>query len=66
MYFLARKDPLKFKVSEELTTNQTDEVKEKFLVFAAYDDNNDGHTKAEFMPTFGCKFIVLNDFGISW
>ena len=59
MYFLARKDPLKFKISEELTTNQTDEVKEKFLVFAAYDDNNDGTINKEELEAV-MKYMGLN------
>ena len=40
--FFFRKDPLKFRVTDELTPEQIDDIKEKFLVFAACDDNDDG------------------------
>ena len=33
---------MKFKVNAELTNEQTDEIREKFMVFAVCDDNNDG------------------------
>ena len=33
---------MKFKVNAELTSEQTDEIREKFMVFAVCDDNNDG------------------------
>ena len=54
-----RKDPLKFKISDELTTDQTDEVKEKFLVFAVYDDNNDGTINKEELGA-AMKYMGLN------
>ena len=33
---------MKFKINNELTNEQTDEIREKFMVFAVCDDNNDG------------------------
>ena len=54
-----RKDPLKFKLSNELTTEQTDEVKEKFLVFAVCDDNNDGTINKEELEAV-MKYMGLN------
>ena len=33
---------MKFKINNELTSEQTDEIREKFMVFAVCDDNNDG------------------------